>query len=164
MNRLLVIGYGNPYRRDDGVALHVINALRQRIGVRALPPDEDGLDEVGRTMDSVMLHQLLPEMTPLLAEYQRVVFVDAHTGAIPDAVRVVSVEEEYSLEAVTHHMSPGMLLALARLTNGYAPQGYLVSVKGEDFDFGTELSEACRERVDVAVESIRNLARSAGRV
>lgn len=164
MNRLMVVGYGNPYRRDDGVALHVINALRQRLGVPPLSPDEDGLDEVGRAVDTVMLHQLLPEMAQTFGEYQRVVFVDAHTGAIPDAVRVVPVEEGYSLEAVTHHLSPGMLLALARLTSGHTPEGYLVSVRGEDFDFGTELSEACRGRVGVAVERILDLARSAGRI
>jgi hydrogenase maturation protease len=155
MDRVLIIGYGNPYRRDDGVALYVINAIRERVRLPALEPDEDGLDELGGApLDTVMLHQLLPELAPVLANYRTVVFVDAHAGTIPEDVRVVPVTEEYGFQAVTHHMSPGMLLALARAASGTAPQAYLVSIRGDDFDFGTELSELSKKHAAEAVETI----------
>jgi hydrogenase maturation protease len=152
---MLVIGYGNPYRRDDGVAFHIINALRGRLGRRALAPDEDGEDELGGAIDTLMLHQLLPELAPLLADYGKVVFIDAHAGVIPDEIRIVAVREEYGFQAVTHHMSPGMMLALAREANGTAaPEAWLVSVKGLDFDFGTELSPSCQGNAMAAVKKI----------
>ena len=156
--RTLVIGYGNPYRRDDGVAFYVVNALRARLGLRELQPDEDGLDELGRGVDSIMLHQLLPEVAPEFAGYDTVVFVDAHTGVIQDSVRVTPVQEEYGFQAVTHHMSPGMLLTLARAANGAAPAGHLVSVRGYEFDFGLGISEACKTHADAAVQQILALA------
>jgi Ni,Fe-hydrogenase maturation factor len=86
-----------------------------------------------------------------------VVFVDAHTGIIPEEIRVVPVKEEYVFHAVTHHMSPGMLLAMARKTQGTAPPGYLVSIKGDDFDFGLGLTDACRTRADASLQKILDL-------
>ena len=160
-HRMLVIGYGNPYRRDDGVAFHIINALRKRLGLRALAPDEDGEEELGGPIDTLMLHQLLPELAPLLKDYEKIVFVDAHAGIIPDEIRVVAVREEYGFQAVTHHMSPGMMLALAREANGTAAsEAWLVSVKGVDFDFGTELSPACQGYAMAAAEKILAMAKN----
>ena len=150
----LIIGYGNPYRRDDGVAFHVINAIRRRLGLRELSIEEDGEDELGQPVDTLMLHQLLPELSPMLARYEQVIFVDAHLGVIEQTVRVVPVVEALVFEAVTHHMSPGLLLAITRQMAGTAPPGVLVSVKGIDFDFGTELSPECRQYADEAIEKI----------
>lgn len=155
--RFLIVGYGNVYCRDDGVALHIINLLRNRFGLRELQPDEDGLDELGHPVDTVLLHQLLPEVIPDLTDYQHVVFVDAHTGTIPDDLRVVEVREEFGFHAVTHHMSPGMLLATVRQTYHVCPKAHLVSVKGDDFDFGLGLSEACRGRAESAAWKILDL-------
>ena len=126
--KVLVIGYGNAYCHDDGGALYIINELRRHRGIDQLQPDEDGLDDLGHEFDSIMLHQLVPEVVPVAANYRLVVFVDAHVGSIPDDVRVVRVEEEDRFHAVTHHMSPGMILAMVRKTKAVAPPGYLVSV------------------------------------
>ncbi len=157
--RSLVIGYGNVYRHDDGVALYIINRLRNLTGTEELKPDEDGLEDLKNPIDTIMLHQLVPETIPILQNYDRVVFVDAHKGIIPDDVRLVKIQEEFAFHAVTHHMSPGLLLAMARKTQHAAPEAHLVSVKGENFDFGVGLSEACRLRADDAVERIGRLLR-----
>ena len=155
--RILLIGYGNVYCRDDGVAFYVINLFRQRLGLAVLQTDEDGLDGLGHSFDTILLHQLVPEIGSVVVRYQHVVFIDAHKGVIPDDVRVVEVQEELSFHAVTHHMSPGMLLATARQTHHFAPKAHLVSVKGENFDFGLGLTEPCRLRAEVAVEKILEL-------
>jgi len=104
-----------------------------------------------------MVHQLVPELAPSLANYQKVLFVDAHKGTIPEEVRIVPVQEEYGFHAVTHHMSPGMLLTLARQNNGVALPGFLISIKGEDFDFGLGISDSCRSRADMAIGRILTL-------
>lgn len=156
-NRWLLIGYGNVYCQDDGVAFYLINQIRRRLGIAELEPDEDGLDTLGRPTDTVMVNQLVPEIVPVISSYGFILFVDAHTGTIPDDVRVITVEEEDRFYAVTHHMSPGMLLSMARQTTGVRPEGYLLSVRGEKFDFGMGLSEPCRLRAQAAVEEILNL-------
>jgi hydrogenase maturation protease len=153
----LIIGYGNVYCRDDGVGFFIINLLRKQWKLRELQPDEDGLDGLGQPIDTVLLHQLVPEVIPIVTQYQTVVFVDAHQGTIPEDVRVVRVKEEMGFHAVTHHMSPGMLLSMARQTHQVAPEAYLVSVKGEDFDFGLGLSEPCKLRAESAAQKILEL-------
>ena len=155
-NGILVIGYGNAYCHDDGVALYIINELRHRLGIRELQPDEDGLDDLGHELDSILLHQLIPEIVPIVANHQLVIFVDAHGGSIQDDVRMVQVEEEHRFHAVTHHMSPGMILSMARKMN-IALAGYLVSVRGNNFDFGLGLSERCRSCADIAIQKILDL-------
>ena len=47
MSRTLVIGFGNIDRADDGVAYHVVNHLRRRLGKELLPEDETGLELLG---------------------------------------------------------------------------------------------------------------------
>jgi hydrogenase maturation protease len=157
MTATLIIGFGNPYRRDDGVAFRSINDVRRHYGLRPLAREDDGEDDLGGPVDTLMMHQLLPELAPMLGRYERVIFVDAHAGSIPETVRVVPVEEDYGFQAVTHHMSPGMLLRLAREVTGAAPTGRLVSVLGYDFDFGDELSDACRDNAAEAVRGILEL-------
>jgi hydrogenase maturation protease len=158
--KVLIIGYGNIYCRDDGVAFYIINALRRHQGLPELGPEEDGYDDLGHPMDTLMLHQLVPETVSVIVGYQRVIFVDAHLGVIPDDVRVVTVQEEYGFHAVSHHMSPGMVLAAARKSTGRPLPAYLVSVKGENFEFGLGLSNPCKDRADQAAERILELTRT----
>ena len=42
--RTLIIGYGNIDRADDGVAYHVINALRRQWGMDILDGETTGLE------------------------------------------------------------------------------------------------------------------------
>ncbi len=156
--KTLVIGFGNAYCHDDGAGFYIVNELRRRQRIRELQPDEDGLDELGGQFDTIVVHQLVPEIVPVVVNYQLILFVDAHLGSIPDEVRVVQVQEEDRFHAVTHQMSPGLIMSLARKAKGVGLSGYLVSVKGEDFDFGLGLSGSCRSHAQMAVEKILELA------
>jgi hydrogenase maturation protease len=138
--RLLVIGYGNPSRRDDGVGLVVVNSLRERLGRPPLVEGEDGCNGLGGAVDTLFLQQLMPELAETLAEYDRVWFVDAHVGVIPDPVRRVPLHPSYEPASVSHHLKPEALLALAGQLYGRAPKGELFSIRGFVFDFGEGLS------------------------
>jgi hydrogenase maturation protease len=138
--RALVIGYGNPSRRDDGVGLAVVNGLRERLGRPPLLEGEDGYDQLGSPVDTLFLQQLMPELAETLAGYDRVWFVDAHVGDIPDPVRRVHLNPGFDPASVSHHLKPESLLALAAQLYGRAPEGELYSIRGYDFNFGDELS------------------------
>jgi len=163
--RTVVIGYGNPSRRDDGVALHVVNALRQRWGRPALGPWNDGWDDLQGTRDSLFLQQLTPELAETLAGYDLVVFVDAALPEAGEPVRAVPVEPALRLAAVSHHMEPAALLALAAQLFARAPMGWLVSVRGRDMDFGDQLSPEAAAALPAAVARVAALVegREAGR-
>jgi hydrogenase maturation protease len=154
MSRTLVIGYGNVDRADDGVAYYVVNALRQRLGQKPLADDDSGLQELGAQTDTILLAQLVPELIDMLADYDQVIFVDAHVrDDVPD-LYCAPVSSEYVTSPFTHHITPGMLLALLHALCQRDPVGYLVSVRGHDFDFHRSLSPVVEQLVPAAVEHI----------
>ncbi len=155
--RTLIIGFGNPSRRDDGVALAVVNDLRGRLGLAALEEGDDGYEDLGRELDTLFLQQLNPELAETLAGYDRVVFVDAHVaggGAVSsdEMIRRSEIEPADDPGLVSHHFKPARLLALSQTLYGRAPAAELLSVAGFDFDFGAELSPDSAAAAERAAE------------
>lgn len=157
MRRTLVVGFGNAYRRDDGVGRAVVNALRQALGQSALDPLDDGFDELGRDVDTVVAHQLVPEFAELLGPYALAIFVDARVGEGTDLLSEATIVPIPHSTSVSHHLHPGTLLDLARRIHGRAPEGILLSLLGHDFDFGETLSPETASQVPLAVARILTL-------
>ncbi len=158
--RTLVIGYGNIDRADDGVAFCVINTLRRCLGQKILSEDNTGLDGLGAEVDSIFLVQLAPEITDVLADYQQVIFVDAHVYESTDNLHCAPISPAYALSTFTHNMTPAMILALLKLLHRQGPTGHLVSIRGYDFDFHRDLSADTKALVGPAVECILRLVTS----
>ncbi|GAB4557482.1 MAG: hydrogenase maturation protease [Anaerolineae bacterium] len=162
MERVLILGYGNVSRQDDGVGYHVVNALARRLGREPLAVDDDGLDARGHRVDLACVHQLTPELADILAEYDEVLFVDAHTGTIEDEIRWTPVDGHYIPSGFTHHMTPGALLLTAKALHGRAPRAHLISVRGYEFGFGTFLSPRTAKLCQRAAEMIARHLQGAG--
>lgn len=141
----LVIGYGNPSRRDDGVGLAVVNGLRARQGKQPLDEGDDGYAGLGGDIDTLFLQQLMPELSETLALYDAVWFIDAHLGVYPELVRRSPVSPRLDPAMVSHHLKPDTLLVLAQLLYHRAPHAEIISIRGFDFDFGDELSAGTAE-------------------
>jgi hydrogenase maturation protease len=156
--RTLVIGYGNPSRRDDGIGLAVVNGLRARLGRAPLDEGADGFDELGQALDTLFLQQLAPELAETLADYDQVFFVDAHAGNYPELVHREPMQALAGPSFVSHHMKPAMLLALTAQLYGAHPVAELLSVRGFDFDFGSTLSPASAEGVAQVVAELWHIA------
>ena len=151
----LLVAYGNASRRDDGVAFHILRRFRSRIGLAA--DWEEDTEEVvsGQRVRMIALHQLAPELAETLATCERVVFLDAHVSAVGwEPVQWAQISPVYEPGMVGHHLKPTVVLALCCTLYGTAPEGYTLSVEGQDFDFGDELSPQTSAWADVAVERL----------
>src|SRR5262249_5822451 len=106
--RLLVIGYGNELRCDDGVGPRAARAVAawQLPGVAA-----------------VAAHQLTPELAERIGAAERVVFVDAGPG---DVVLTRSIEPGRAALVLGHTGEPRELLALAEALYGRRPEAWLI--------------------------------------
>jgi hydrogenase maturation protease len=135
----LFIGYGNPDRQDDGVAWHVLTGIANQLGLETSPSWEDPLPS-NPEADFIFQLQLTPELAQDLITYDRVCFVDAHTGKIPTNVQVVHIAPEYQTSPFTHHLTPEMLLSMCESLFNHTPEAILISVRGYEFGFVTELS------------------------
>jgi hydrogenase maturation protease len=153
LKKSLIIGYGNPDREDDGVAWHILRALTVRLG---LPSPESYKDEFPEyaAIDFAFYLQLAPEMAEDINEYEYVCFVDAHTGNIPEPVRLISVESEFQRSPFTHHLTPQSLVSMCETLYGRKPDAALLSILGHRFLFSRQLSRETAALVPQAVELI----------
>jgi len=160
---LLLVGYGNTSRRDDGVAARILEGLLARLGLDGPQiTGEDDLD-AGHGLRLLFLHQLAPELAELVAGYDTVVFIDAHvegSGWEPLSWQRLGPAVEAGM--VGHHLKPGVVLALAERLYGCSPEAYLLSVLGHDFDFGESLSEETSALAERAVDRLEQLVRERG--
>jgi hydrogenase maturation protease len=160
LNRTLVIGFGNVYRRDDGVAYALLNALRERLGRPPLGTEDDGFDDLGHQVDTLLLHQLVPELAENVVPYERVIFVDAHMGQIPELIHEEELDVCYKSATVSHTLHPCSVLAISQELHGRAPQGILLSIRGYDFEFGEGLSEQTAALLPEALDRVLALAQT----
>ena len=154
--KTLVIGYGNADRQDDGVGWHILRNLAEKLGCEV--PDDPGvpIEVEGETIDLIFLLQIIPELAETISHYQRVCFVDAHTGDIPEAISWTELQPEYERSPLTHHMSPKTVLSISAIIYGSAPEAILVSVRGFSFQFNRELSTKTAALAQETAEKIWN--------
>ncbi len=154
MKKTLIIGYGNFDREDDGVAWHILVAIAQRLG-RPIPGvPEDGFMPEGETVDLWFDMQLAPEMSEDFSRYERICFVDAHTGNIEEEVSFQPVEGSPAASSFTHHLTAAATMALTRSLYQKNPEAMLLSVRGYRFGFARELSPETAALVGRAVDMI----------
>jgi hydrogenase maturation protease len=139
--RILVIGYGNPGRGDDGLG-------------PAFAAEIEALGLEGVTVDSD--YQLTVDHAPDIAGHDLVVFADAMIG-LDTAFRLSPIPQSQPETLGSHQVSPEAALALAGLLFGHAPPGWIMAIGGQDFGEVKEgLSLRARANLDLAVDHLRN--------
>jgi hydrogenase maturation protease len=158
--RQVVMGLGNPDRGDDGIAYHVVNRLRRRLGANPLEVGETGLGETETGTALLFVRQLVPELVADVGGCDRLIFVDAHIPAEPRPIVCSRLSPEARRPSgLTHTLPPEGFLWLLRAFAGRAPESFVVSVRGERFDFSRRLSPAAATLVNPAVGIILSLIR-----
>lgn len=153
--RTLIFGYGNYDRQDDGIAWHVLTALKKSLG---LPNAEQIDDDFDSTDDLVLIFQLqlAPELAEAIVDFDRVCLIDAHTGSIPEDVRLRKLEPVFLHSPLTHHLTPEALLSIMQTIYQKTPETVLLSVRGYEFEFTQTLSHGTQTLVPQAVALIRD--------
>ena len=142
-NGLLVIGYGNTLRHDDGVGPKVAEAVESLNlpGVRTL-----------------ICQQLSPEHADPVSQAQMVVFVDAAVDE-PTEVQFRKLEPNESSQLMAHAADPRTMLALARDVFGHAPEAWWLTIPAKKLGFGQELSPEAEVGCQIAIRHIQTLAK-----
>jgi len=129
-----IIGYGNPQRGDDGLGPWVVNQAEKAM------PDRD-------RVFFHTCHQLLPDPVDELAWARSVVFVDATVEILPEGRRWEKVRPSLDVAPyITHSVKPDYFLGLLELIYGRRPEGWLVSIQGDDFEMGQGISPEAKQR------------------
>jgi hydrogenase maturation protease len=135
---VLVIGYGNPQRQDDGLGPALAAELRKLGGLGVTVRDGYRLD----------IHDAVD-----VAEHDVIWFVDAvNVGASPFSV--TALWPAVDLDFGSHLLNPETILALVRKYYGRAPRAFLVSIRGYEFDFVEELTAGALDNLRLAVSML----------
>ena len=146
---VLVIAWGNPLREDDAVAWHVLEGLRSLKPRPGLPP-----------LKLRHAHQLAPEMAECVSQAQGVVFVDARRDGTPGEVRCEEILPSAGSNPLAHSLSPQALLLFAEELYGRAPRAVVLSIAGERFGMGEELSPVVRKALPRAIRAVIRQAKA----
>ncbi len=143
--RILVLGYGNPGRQDDGLG----------------PALAAGIDGLGwPNITAYDNYQLNIEDALEVAEHDVVWFVDAaKAGPSPYDVRDLSPAP--MIEFTSHIVRPEAILAIARQYYGRSPQAFLLAIRGYQFEFVEELTVGASDNLRAALVMLTERIRAA---
>ena len=143
MARVLILGYGNPLRSDDGLGWQVAVQLFR-----------------ANTSPEVLVlpcHQLTPELAEPISRAETVLFIDSTRHGSPGDFRCEELRSEPGPMSFTHHLSPAELLDLSSELFGCCPKAYVLSICGQSFELGEALSPTVCERLPELKARVREL-------
>jgi hydrogenase maturation protease len=143
--KILIIGYGNQSRRDDGVGWFVL----EQLAALKLPG-----------VDLETSQQLEIEASETISRFDAVIFVDAAIPEAPEAIQRTVVTPNFQSHAVAHYLTPADVLSLCKTLYGREPKAVLFSIRGRDFNFGTTLMPEVEQAAREVVRQIAELVRS----
>jgi hydrogenase maturation protease len=139
---ILVIGYGNTLRGDDGVGPRAVETL-------------SGMELPG--VRTLLCHQLAPEHAAPLSRANIAIFVDAAADGSKE-VQWRKLEPARGAQVSAHAADPRSLLALARDVFGHSPEAWWVTIPAYRMEFGEDLTPQARQGLEAAVASIWRFA------
>jgi hydrogenase maturation protease len=142
--RILVVGYGNTLRTDDGIGWYAAERLAG--------------DE--RLSGTVVLrrHQPTPELALDISAASIVVFIDASRDLPPGSVDVGRVAGADTTGPTTsHHLSPTVLIALAHELYGREPAAYIVRCGVASLELGDHLSPVVEAAMTTVIDAVVGL-------
>ena len=139
---VLVIGFGNPLRGDDGLG------GRAAAEIAARWPDVSVLTPQQLTLD----------LAEPISRARLVLLFDAAAGETPGSIAYRAVTFDPAVAGTLHHhVSPGALLSAVHALYGQAPPMILLTVSGQAFDFAQGLSPAVEATLPDLIARVADL-------
>jgi hydrogenase maturation protease len=141
MGKILVIGYGNPMRGDDGLGPLAAQRLE------SIVQDEE--------VNIMVRHQMGIELAEDLKDADFAIFIDAHVGDKPGTLKEEAVVPDNSMPgSFSHHLRPGVLLSLVQALYNKHPEAVIYSIAAESLDHGEGLSPAVEATLPVLIDKV----------
>ena len=140
--RRLIVGCGNPQRKDDGIGPYIVERLAEILGDR-------------REIRFLTCHQLGPELLDAFKVADCVIVIDAAAEPIEDGWGLTEIEPDLeTFSFTTHFIHPAFLLALTDSMYGKRLKMWVLSIQGDDFGFGEKLTAIALERAEEVISRV----------
>lgn len=134
--RILVYGFGNPGRRDDGLGIAFADLIEER-GIPGVSCERN--------------YQLNIEDALEIAAYDAVIFADASLDAgEPFELRELSPARDITF--TSHAMPAHSVLALCEDLYRKSPRAYMMAIRGYSWEIGEGLSGDAADNLEKAVD------------
>ena len=149
-NRITLLGLGNILLQDEGIGVHVVQAIKDRY---SLSPDVELVD--GGTMGLDLL--------PIFQDSRKVLIIDAvDFGKPPGHVGTIegkNIPSVLSAKLSVHHIGLSDVLFASTLMNDIPPEVCLIGIQPKNLDVGLDMTPEVRENFDTLVSmAIKKLA------
>jgi hydrogenase maturation protease len=142
---ILVIGYGNPGRLDDGLGPAFVEAI-EALNLPHVRCDAD--------------YQLTVEDAVDLQGADVVLFVDAD-ATCDEAFYLRTVQPRSEVSFSTHHVSAEAVVAMAGEMFNAHPAAFMLGIRGVEFnEFGYGLSDAAQANLAAALACVTPMLQS----
>ncbi len=131
-SRIIIYGFGNPGRQDDGLGPAIISKL-----------EEESIPGVRTECN----YQLNIEDALLISEYQIAIFVDASINC-GEPFSFNEIEQADEITFTTHSMSPGSVLALCSDIYDKKIKSFVLEIRGYEWEMAEGLSRKARENLE----------------
>ena len=143
--KVLVYGYGNPGREDDGLGIACTEILEEWV-------QQNGWDNFAFDMN----YQLNIEDALEISQYDAVLFIDASTEPIDDFI-ISEVEASDKVNFTMHSASPSYIKHLCKQIYNIEPLVYLIHIKGYNWSMKEGIGEQASANLDKTVRHLKKL-------
>ena len=141
MKKILVYGYGNPGRQDDGMGVILAEMLEQWA-------IENGYTNIEVETN----YQLNIEDSDIISDKDFVLFVDASMEQIEDIIYTKVTPDNSSIEFTMHAVSTSFILDMCNKLYGKSPETYLLHIKGYEWELAEGITEKALVNFEKALE------------
>lgn len=141
--QILIYGYGNPGRQDDGLG----NLFVEKVKAWA---QEKGLSNI--SFDSN--YQLNIEDAAEISDKDIVIFIDASTEDI-ESFELEEITPDAKVEFSMHSVSASYVVHLCKSIYEKSPKSFLLHIKGYEWEFMEEMTAKAFENFENAFEYIK---------
>jgi hydrogenase maturation protease len=137
MKKILVYGYGNAGRMDDGIGERFVELTDKWI-------EEEKIENVFTDCN----YQLNIEDSATVSEYDAVIFVDASVVEDVENFRLEKVvPNDATIEFTMHAVSASYVIDLCRKIYNKTPDAWVLHIRAYEFDFKEEMTPKAVENM-----------------
>lgn len=146
--KILVYGYGNPGRMDDGLG----PVFTELVSNWVLINEVENI-----SVDSN--YQMNIEDAYSIRDYDIVIFVDATVGDVAD-FKLEELAPSGKVSFTMHAVSPAFVLDLCEKLFRTTPAAYMLEIKGYEFELKEELTLKAKKNLNLAFNAFQELIKN----
>lgn len=135
MKKILLYGYGNPGRQDDGLGILIAQEI-----------EKWAEEKQYKTIFTDTNYQLNIEDAYNLNDFDKVIFADASTEKIKN-FKFYQLKPILNPRFSMHSVSPEFVIGLCHEIYGTTPDSYLLHIKGYEWNFMGEMTPKAEQNL-----------------